>query len=352
MCNAGWRQEWQIRFEGEQGVDWGGLQREFFTVLGRELFESKTHHGGGPLWAKMGSESAVLMHPHASATGERQLKYFNFAGRVMAKCLYDSVVKGSHHLLTVHFTRSLFKYVLGEPISYFDFETDDPQLFKSKVHFMLHNKIDHAAFFNFDTLCCTTTSTTQVHFMLHNNIDHAGLDLTFSEETFDSKGKLLKTTPLLPGGERLPVTDLNKRRYLLLLARHRLNLVAQPSQSQARAPQLEAFAEGFYAVIPPGALESFDEHELELLVCGMPEVAAEQLKAHVVYPDLHNAHALPIIQWFWQCVSNMSNADRARLLQFWTGSSQVRVCLRVIREEGRLLASEQQGASRQASMHA
>ena len=27
-----WKQEWQVRFEGEAGVDWGGLQREFFTV--------------------------------------------------------------------------------------------------------------------------------------------------------------------------------------------------------------------------------------------------------------------------------------------------------------------------------
>ena len=31
-------------------------------------------------------------------------------------------------------------------------------------------------------------------------------------------------------------------------------------------------AEGFYAIIPPGALENFDENELELLVCGMPEI--------------------------------------------------------------------------------
>ena len=33
----------------------------------------------------------------------------------------------------VHFTRSLFKYLLGSPVSFNDFETDDPQLFKSKV---------------------------------------------------------------------------------------------------------------------------------------------------------------------------------------------------------------------------
>ena len=36
-------------------MDWGGLQREFFTVLGRELFDAKTKYGGGLLFTKMGS---------------------------------------------------------------------------------------------------------------------------------------------------------------------------------------------------------------------------------------------------------------------------------------------------------
>ena len=209
ISDSGWRQEWQIRFDGEQGVDWGGLQREFFTVLGRELFNAKTHYGGGALFKKMGSESNVLLHPSGEAGADKQIKYFNFAGRIMAKCLYDSVVKGSHHLLTVHFTRSVFKYILGSPISFHDFETDDPQLFKSKVHFMIEN-----------------------------DIDDAGLDLTFTEETYNSKGKLLKTVPLVPDGDKLAVRDSNKKRYLTLLARHRLGLLAQPYLTQTRSPQV------------------------------------------------------------------------------------------------------------------
>jgi hypothetical protein len=93
----------QVRFEGEQGVDWGGLQvrshladsliaywyhstntdtgsedwgglqREFFTVLGRELFDAKVARAGGALFKKMGSESAVLIHPNGEAGAEKQV---------------------------------------------------------------------------------------------------------------------------------------------------------------------------------------------------------------------------------------------------------------------------------------
>jgi len=52
----------------------------------------------------------VLIHPNGDANAEKQLKYLNFAGKVMAKCLYDSVVKGSHHLLTVRRTE-IYTYI-------------------------------------------------------------------------------------------------------------------------------------------------------------------------------------------------------------------------------------------------
>ena len=44
----------------------------------------------------------------------------------------------------------------------------------------------------------------------------------------------LRTIPLVPGGEKTVVKDSNKKKYLTLLARHRLGLVAQPWDHQAR----------------------------------------------------------------------------------------------------------------------
>ena len=83
--------------------------------------------------------------------------------------------------------------------------------------------------------------------------------------------------------------------------------------------------EGFYSLVPEGLLETFDDNELELLVCGMPEVSVTDFKNNTAYPGIRDPINDPIIRWFWTCVDNMSSEDRARLLQFVTGSSQVNV---------------------------
>ena len=62
----------------------GGLQREFFTVLGRELFDAKVARAGGALFKKMGSESAVLIHPNGEAGAEKQMPRLYSSTRVLA----------------------------------------------------------------------------------------------------------------------------------------------------------------------------------------------------------------------------------------------------------------------------
>jgi hypothetical protein len=41
--------------------------------LGRELFDAKVARAGGALFKKMGSESAVLIHPNGEAGAEKQV---------------------------------------------------------------------------------------------------------------------------------------------------------------------------------------------------------------------------------------------------------------------------------------
>ena len=62
------------------------------------------------------------------------LAYFRFAGRIVGKALYDG------QLLDVHFTRSLYKHMLGKPIVYQDMEAIDPDYFKN-LKWMLENDI-------------------------------------------------------------------------------------------------------------------------------------------------------------------------------------------------------------------
>ncbi len=67
------------------------------------------------------------------------------------------------------------------------------------------------------------------------------------------------------------------------------------------------------------------EQELELLISGVPEIDIEDWRRHTRYVGLFKKsgakHA--VITWFWEVVEGYSHEERARLLQFSTGSSRL-----------------------------
>ena len=65
----------------------------------------------------------------------------------------------------------------------------------------------------------------------------------------------------------------------------------------------------------------FNEQELELLISGLPDIDVDDWKNHTEY---HNYQASsPQIQWFWRAVRSFDKEERAKLLQFVTGTSKV-----------------------------
>ena len=65
----------------------------------------------------------------------------------------------------------------------------------------------------------------------------------------------------------------------------------------------------------------FNEQELELLISGLPDIDVDDWKNNTEY---HNYSASsPQIQWFWRAVRSFDKEERAKLLQFVTGTSKV-----------------------------
>lgn len=65
----------------------------------------------------------------------------------------------------------------------------------------------------------------------------------------------------------------------------------------------------------------FNDHELELLISGLPEIDIEDLRANTEYTGY--TAASQAIQWFWKVVREMSKQELALLVQFVTGTSKV-----------------------------
>lgn len=63
--------------------------------------------------------------------------------------------------------------------------------------------------------------------------------------------------------------------------------------------QMNSFLEGFGSIVPLALLKIFDEHELELLMCGIQNIDVKDWKKNTLYKGDYYANHI-IIQWFWR----------------------------------------------------
>ncbi|GAX74557.1 hypothetical protein CEUSTIGMA_g2006.t1, partial [Chlamydomonas eustigma] len=267
------RMKLNVQFTGEEGVDAGGVSREWYQVMAREIFDPNL-----ALFIPV-PEGGTTFQPNPNSViqsdrGINHLDYFKFVGRIVGKALHDG------QLIDAYFTRSFYKHMLGTSLTYEDIEAVDPEYYKNLI------------------------------WMLSNDITEV-LDLTFTAESdFFGRKELVE---LVPGGKDLRVTETNKREYVNLIARHRMTTSIKA--------QIGAFLEGFWQLVPRTHITIFNDHELELLISGLPEVDIADLRANTEYTGFSST--APVIRWFWEVVNEMTAEDKALLLQFVTGTSKV-----------------------------
>ncbi|CBI39752.3 unnamed protein product, partial [Vitis vinifera] len=264
-----------VQFQGEEGIDAGGLTREWYQLLSRVIFDK-----GALLFTTVGNNSTFQPNPNSVYQTEH-LSYFKFVGRVVAKALFDG------QLLDVYFTRSFYKHILGVKVTYHDIEAVDPDYYKN-LKWMLEN----------DVSCIP--------------------EMTFSMDPDEEKHILYEKTEvtdyeLKPGGRNIRVTEETKHEYIDLVAEHIL--------TNAIRPQINSFLEGFNELVPRELISIFNDKELELLISGLPEIDLDDLKANTEYTGYTAASS--VVQWFWEVVKAFNKEDMARLLQFVTGTSKV-----------------------------
>ena len=167
-----------IRFHGEEGVDAGGVTREWFQVISRQMFNADY-----ALFIPVASDRTTF-HPNKSShINPEHLMFFKFIGRVIGKALYEG------RALDCHFSRAVYKRILGKPVSIKDMETLDLDYYKSLL------------------------------WMLENDIADI-ITETFSIET--EEFGVTEIVDLIENGRNIPVTEENKQEYVQLVVEYRL----------------------------------------------------------------------------------------------------------------------------------
>uniref|UniRef100_A0A8C9SFQ4 HECT-type E3 ubiquitin transferase n=1 Tax=Scleropages formosus TaxID=113540 RepID=A0A8C9SFQ4_SCLFO len=259
-----------IEFESEKGLDYGGVAREWFFLLSKEMFNP--YYG---LFEYSATDNYTLqINPNSGLCNEDHLSYFKFIGRVAGMAVFHG------KLLDGFFIRPFYKMMLGKSISLKDMESVDSEYYNS-LKWILEN-------------------------------DPTELDLRFCIDE-DNFGQTYQVD-LKPRGSEMVVTNENKKEYIDLVIQWRfVNRVQK---------QMNAFLEGFTELILIDLIKIFDENELELLMCGLGDVDVNDWRQHTVYKNGYCPNH-PVIQWFWKAVLLMDAEKRIRLLQFVTGTSRV-----------------------------
>ncbi|XP_018595174.1 E3 ubiquitin-protein ligase NEDD4-like isoform X2 [Scleropages formosus] len=259
-----------IEFDGEKGLDYGGVAREWFFLISKEMFNP--YYG---LFEYSATDNYTLqINPNSGLCNEDHLSYFKFIGRVAGMAVYHG------KLLDAFFIRPFYKMMLQKPITLQDMESVDSEYFNS------------------------------LKWILENDPTELDLRFTIDEELFGQT----QQHELKPGGTDVVVNENNKKEYIHLVIQWRfVNRVLK---------QMTAFKEGFYELIPLDLIKIFDENELELLMCGLGDVDVNDWRENTKYKSGYCANS-PVIQWFWKTVLLMDAEKRIRLLQFVTGTSRV-----------------------------
>ncbi|RKP06502.1 hypothetical protein THASP1DRAFT_35133 [Thamnocephalis sphaerospora] len=263
----------RIEFVGEMGIDAGGLTKEWFLLLVRDLFS--------PDYGMFTCDEDSGMIWFNPASFESSDQYY-LVGVIIGLAIYNSTI------LDIRLPLACYKKLMGAPVGLSDLAKFRPTLVDGFAHGLrqlLEYKGDDVE-------------------------DVFGLDFVAQYEAFGE----IQLRPLVPDGENKPVTRKNRREYVDRYVSFLLNT--------SMNDQFVAFKRGFDEVCDGATIKLFRPEEIELVVRGSADsLQLIELRAVTVYDGFYPDER--IIQDFWDIFMAADPAMQRRILFFITGSDRV-----------------------------
>ncbi|KAK4049646.1 putative E3 ubiquitin-protein ligase [Microbotryomycetes sp. JL221] len=258
----------KVTFLGEEGIDAGGVRKEWFLLLCRDLF---------------GSQYGMFVHD-----SDTNLCWFNPVSQDLDEFYLVGVVVGlacyNTATLDVPLPTAVYKKLQNETVTLRDLATFQPSLARG----------------------------------LQQLLDYEGNDV---EQVFCRSfvGEIeewgtIREVELVPNGSNKSVTNDNRQEFVDLY----VDFLLTKSVEQ----QFKAFRSGFEQVTSGNSLSLFKGEELELLVRGSSEeLDIEQLEHATVYEGWTEDDET--VKMFWRVFKSFEGSKQRKLLLFITGSDRV-----------------------------
>ena len=279
----------RIEFLGEEGLDSGGLRKEWFLLLVREVFDPE--HG---LFVYDDDSHYCYFNPNTFETSDQ----FFLVGAVLGLAIYNSTI------LDVALPPFAFRKLLASAPNYTGPATSTS---RPNSGYTLEDLAEFRP---------TLAKGLRQLLEFEGNVkDTFCRDFVAVGERY---GQIIEV-PLCSNGDNRAVTNSNRHEFVDLYIRYLLDA------SVAR--QFEPFKRGFFTVCGGNALSLFRPEEIELLVRGSDEpLDVATLRAVAIYDGWGkgiNASNEPVVAWFWDAFGKASVRDQRKLLSFVTSSDRI-----------------------------
>ncbi|XP_066277457.1 probable E3 ubiquitin-protein ligase HECTD2 isoform X2 [Branchiostoma lanceolatum] len=274
----------KVTFVGEPGLDMGGLTKEWFLLLLRQIFQ--------PEYGMFTYDDKAHCYWFSSIKVDNYSE-FHLVGVLMGLAVYNSII------LDMRFPPCCYKKLLspavvpyGNPrarVGLVSLTVDDLQQTMPDLAHGLKELLEYEG--NVEEDLCMTFQVSRTEF------------------------GIVRTMNLKPGGDKIPITNENRAEFVQSYINWLLN--------ESIYHQFSAFYYGFHGVCASNALLLLRPEEVETLVCGSPELDMFALMRVTEYEGYSRTD--PTIKAFWEVVLFMPVPLQKKFLLFCTGSDRIPV---------------------------
>ena len=255
----------KVKFVNEQGVDEGGVKKEFFLLLVRQLFDAN--------YGMFNYNEKTRLFWFNMYSFEPKIK-FELIGIILGLALFNNVI------LDIKFPLVIYKKLLDYKPDLQDMKECDPELFNTFTY--LKNTKD-------DNLKEKLSTT-----------------FTITNDKFGEKIVI----PLKENGENIYIDNTNKDEYVDLYLDWYFN--------KSIEEYFKYFKNGFFRVCDKQLSPILLPEELELIICGTQVLNFHELKRVAKYEDGYKKDSLTI-KYFWDVLFEFSEEEKKKFLFFVTG---------------------------------
>lgn len=257
-----------VKFVGEDGVDAGGLRKEWLFLLVKELFDPK--YG----MFKFDEETGLCWFSPASFENEIQYK---FLGIIIGLAIYNNII------LDIRLPLACYKRLLGYQCNLEDLREIHPRIAQSFDQIMTYEG--------------------------ENMEDELCMNFVASYSEYDRHVEV----PLIEKGENIYVNKDNRKLYIeSYLSWFFIKSIQK---------KFDAFKEGFNLLCSGNLLSLCRPEEIQSMILGEEEIDIERLRGITTYkkcdPDTQ------VVKWFWEVVSDYNEEMKKKLMIFVTGSDRI-----------------------------